>query len=403
MEFRNLTPFSVMNYKMLDVDDIEHHVVVMKVGYSLVPTENSYDYIPHLLTDLTLEFSDQFVSKPNTSSVLAESDLAPFKPRCDVILNGMAYAPDNIPAESIIASLLIVNQNKNILLEKSIRCFGERQFVLNEALNQWQLSVPKPIRQLPIDYRYAFGGECKIYEGQKLEYSIPDEVLLTEALRQDHPEKELAPIAHATYEYNPLGQGFMTSWYQKSKGITVLPAPQIESLTHPVTAKWATEQLNNEQLQPISAGFGAIGRAWLPRRLLAGTYDEKWLNQRHPYLPYDFDFGYWNCAPADQQIDYPSADFSLTLKNLTPKGELRTTLPGHRPFVLLRMENGLFAPLHLNLDTLMIDSEKLKLSLTYRLIFKASLPIRVCETRFEIDPDAPLVRFSESTKELSHG
>lgn len=39
--------------------------------------------------------------------------------------------------------------------------------------------------------------------------------------------------------------------------------------------------------------------------------------------------------------------FSLTLKNLTPKGELRTTLPGHRSFVLLRIENGLFTPLYL--------------------------------------------------------
>lgn len=51
----------------------------------------------------------------------------------------------------------------------------------------------------------------------------------------------------------------------------------------------------------------------------------------------------------------------------------------------------------------MIDSEKLQLSLTYCLIFKVSPPIRVCKTRFEIDPDAPLVRFFESTKELSYG
>lgn len=36
MEFRNLTPFSVMNYKMLDTDDKEHHVIAMKVKYSLV-------------------------------------------------------------------------------------------------------------------------------------------------------------------------------------------------------------------------------------------------------------------------------------------------------------------------------------------------------------------------------
>ncbi|MEY0304254.1 DUF2169 domain-containing protein [Providencia manganoxydans] len=403
MEFRNLTPFSVLNYKMLNVDDIEHHVIAMKVGYKLIPTGNNNEYTPHVLTDLKLEFQDQFVNQPNSSSVRLESDLAPFKPRCDVIINGMAYAPDDIPTDSIVASILMTNRDNRVLIEKSLRCFGERQFVFNEDSNTWQLPPPKPIRQLPIDYRYAFGGECKIYQDEKLAEPIPDEALFPEALRSEHPEKDLAPIAHSTYEYNPLGLGFITPWYQQSKNITSLPAPQIESLAHPITAEWMTSQLNNKRPSEPAVGFGAVGRAWLPRRLLAGTYDDMWLDQRHPYLPHDFDFSYWNCAPTDQQIDYPATDFSLTLKNLTPTGELKTTLPGHRPFVLLRMQNGLFIPLHLNLDTLLIDTEKLQLSLTYRLMFEADLPIRVCEARFEMDPNAPLVRFAEPQEELNHG
>ncbi|EMF4672996.1 DUF2169 domain-containing protein [Providencia stuartii] len=403
MEFRNLTPFSVLNYKMLNVEDIEHHVIAMKVGYALVPTENKGEYVPSLLTDLNFEFEDQFISKPNSSSVLVESDLAPFKPHCDVLINGIAYAPDNTPAESITVSFTMTSRDNKVLIEKSLRCFGARQFVLDEKSGEWKLTSPSPIRQLPIDYRYAFGSECKVYENEKLAKPIPDEALFPEALRAEHPEKDFAPIAHSTYEYNPLGQGFITPWYQQSKEITVLPAPQIESLEYPITTEWLTSQLNNELQQNPVAGFGAISRAWLPRRLLAGTYDETWLNQRHPYLPSDFDFGYWNCAPIDQQITYPKTDFSLILKNLTPSGELNTTLPGHRPFVLLRMLNGLFIPLHLNLDTLLIDTEKLQLSLTYRLMFEADLPIRVCEARFEMDPNAPLVRLAETQEELNHG
>ena len=36
MEFRNLTPFSVMCYQMLDKSDNASHVVTMKVGFRLV-------------------------------------------------------------------------------------------------------------------------------------------------------------------------------------------------------------------------------------------------------------------------------------------------------------------------------------------------------------------------------
>ncbi|MEX6313493.1 DUF2169 domain-containing protein [Providencia manganoxydans] len=140
MEFRNLTPFSVLNYKMLNVDDIEHHVIAMKVGYKLIPTGNNNEYTPHVLTDLKLEFQDQFVNQPNSSSVRLESDLAPFKPRCDVIINGMAYAPDDIPTDSIVASILMTNRDNRVLIEKSLRCFGERQFVFNEDSNTWQLT-----------------------------------------------------------------------------------------------------------------------------------------------------------------------------------------------------------------------------------------------------------------------
>lgn len=403
MEFRNLTPFSVMNYKMLDTDDKEHHVIVMKVGYELVSDGNNGDYTPHLLMDLALVSEDQFTGDLNTSSVLTESDLAPFKPRCDVLINGIAYAPDDDPAESIVVSLLMTDRHQRVLIEKSLRCFGERQFVLDENSGEWQLTVLAAVRQLPVDYRYAFGGECKIYANDTLSRPVAEEVLLSDIRRAAHPEKESAPVAHSTEEHNPLGQGFITSWYQQSLNVTAFAAPQIESPEYPVTTGWVVSQLNDEQLPHGIAGFGAIGRAWLPRRLLAGTYDETWLNQRHPYLPHDFDFGYWNCAPEDQQIAYPAGDFSLILTNLTSGGIVRTTLPGHRPFVLLRMAEGQLIPLKLNPDTIVIDTEKLQLFLTYRLVFEADLPVRVCEARFETDPAAPLVRFAEPQKELTHG
>ncbi|CDH06210.1 conserved hypothetical protein [Xenorhabdus bovienii str. oregonense] len=90
---------------------------------------------------------------------------------------------------------------------------------------------------------------------------------------------------------------------------------------------------------------------------------------------------------------------------MTPGGTLHVTLPGHRPFMLLRMHEGALLPVPMRLDTLILDSEALTLHLTFRLNFKTSLPVRVAEARFEIDPDAPLLKFAppEPEKETAHG
>src|SRR5690606_17268108 len=73
--------------------------------------------------------------------------------------------------------------------------------------------------------------------------------------------------------------------------------------------------------------LGPIGRGWLPRLPLAGTYDEQWFADRFPFLPDDFDEGYYQSAPPDQQIVYPSGGEEIELVNLTPTGSLRFHLP----------------------------------------------------------------------------
>ncbi|ROW33921.1 DUF2169 domain-containing protein, partial [Citrobacter europaeus] len=37
MEFRNLTPFSVMEYAMADKHGERYHVIAMKTGFRIVP------------------------------------------------------------------------------------------------------------------------------------------------------------------------------------------------------------------------------------------------------------------------------------------------------------------------------------------------------------------------------
>ncbi|PHM47629.1 DUF2169 family type VI secretion system accessory protein [Xenorhabdus miraniensis] len=397
MEFKNLTPFSVINYKMLDNEDEEYHVVAMKIVYQLQPVGLGH-YQPVLAApygELTVQ--DTFSGEMNQSSVLQESDLAPLKFKCDVIVNGVAYAPDGKACEKMPVRLQVTTCDGQTLIDKTLHVWGAREFQ-RSSQGEWQLTPPQKFTTLPVDYRHAFGGECKVYEKDDIAASVPEEARLTDTQRKQHPEKENSPIAHATWEYNPLGTGFITPWYAKAKDLSHYPAPRIEHPDAPITAEHITQWLNQppsileKACQP--AGLGIIGRAWLSRRTLAGTYDEQWLKERHPYLPEDFSFRYWNNAPDDQQIDFPDPDIRISLFNLTRDGELHVQLPGHRPLVLLRMLSGEMLPERMYADTVIIDSEALTLSMTYRYHIEAVSPLRVMEARFEIDPDAPLIRFA---------
>ncbi|REF26455.1 hypothetical protein BDD26_1098 [Xenorhabdus cabanillasii] len=408
MEFKNLTPFSVMHYKMLDTEDEEYHVVAMKIVYQLQPIGDG-PYYQAVLTEPfgELALQDEFSGELNQSSVLQESDLAPLKPKCDVIVNGVAYAQGGIPAERVPIRLLVTTADRQPLIDKTLLVWGEREFQRTSE-DEWQLTSPQKFTELPIDYQYAFGGQCRIYDDDETAAAVAAEFRLSAEQRELHPEKDAPPIAHATFEYNPIGTGFVTPWYAEAKALSRYPAPRIEYPDAPITGK--NFSYNTEPPTPITdpscqpAGFGIIGRPWLPRRTKAGTYDETWLEERHPYLPDDFDFGYWNNAPEDQQIDHPDNNIRISLFHLTREGILRVQLPGHRPFMLLRMMNGEMIPDLMYLDTLIIDSEALTLSMTYRYHAEIDESIRLMEARFEMKPDAPLVRIDLGDgKELHYG
>src|SRR6187401_861042 len=98
MEFRNLTPFDALGYSALDVHDDEHHVVAVKALYHLSRggaggATHRCEIVPRERDDAgKLHMRDVFEGELNASSVRAESDLAPCKPRCDVIVRATAWA-----------------------------------------------------------------------------------------------------------------------------------------------------------------------------------------------------------------------------------------------------------------------------------------------------------------------
>src|SRR5688572_18558723 len=81
----------------LDKDARESLVVVVK-GTFRIPRHESEE--PQLAPEqVPLVTADVFTGEPAQSAILYETDYAPVKRRCDVLLNGSAYAPGGRPAE----------------------------------------------------------------------------------------------------------------------------------------------------------------------------------------------------------------------------------------------------------------------------------------------------------------
>ncbi|SFN47939.1 DUF2169 domain-containing protein [Xenorhabdus japonica] len=107
---------------MLDTKDEEYHVVAMKIVYQLQPVLES----PY--SELTVE--DIFSGEMNQSSVLQESDLAPLKFKCDVITNGVAYAPGGKDCEKMPVRLQVTTHDRQALIDKTLHfsVYGEHGY-----------------------------------------------------------------------------------------------------------------------------------------------------------------------------------------------------------------------------------------------------------------------------------
>jgi uncharacterized protein YjbI with pentapeptide repeats len=119
------------------------------------------------------------------------------------------------------------------------------------------------------------------------------------------------------------------------------------------------------------AGFGPRPPSWPSRGRLSGTYDERWLRERWPWFPLDFDWGYFNAAPVDQQVPgYLRGDEELTFQNLHRSVPLlQSRLPGVRVRCVLTerwRETMQHREVPLTLDTVAIDLEHQRIVIVWR-------------------------------------
>ena len=239
---------------------------------------------------------------------LGPNDLADFKLRGEVMVLGTCHAPKGRPTKRTTVGLTVSNDDGPVV-NKLLAVVGHRAW--SDRLVGAHTSDPLPFTEMRVCYDNAFGGEG--------------------------------------YVLNPVG-----------KGAVGTELPNIESPAQLIRAP---------SDQPPPAGLGPLNPGWPQRAGARGnSYGSKWEKTRAPFYSDDFDWSYFQCAPADQQIDgYFSGTEELTLHHLSPeRAVLRTRLPGLQVRVFVKRESDPVAELKMSLDTVFVDADEQVAYLTWR-------------------------------------
>lgn len=324
MDFVNKSPVKAGWTMGFDRDGRELLIVAVKATFAIPDYSNQAPVLAKEQAPLTE--ADVFTGEPGFSSTLYETDYAHRKPKCDVLLNGTAYAPKHQKVERLTVSLQVGS------MVKSFDVVGNRRW--QAGMLATTASRIEPFSQMPISYDNAFGG--------------------TDKSKED-------PLTFRYYPTNHAGKGFHE--YTDAKYVDGKLLPNTEETGHVVTSP-------RGKYKPMA--FGAIGRAWQQRAKYAGTYDQKWIEEQAPFWPADFDYRYFQSAPEDQQIPYPQGDEEVVLRNLTPPGLTRFNLPKLRMPVVLIPAMDRERPAETVIDTVLIEPDKKRFMLTWR----ASVPMK---------------------------
>ena len=324
MEFINATRMAAGYNMGLEPSGRELLVVVIKGTFRFPQAGEPSTHFALHEKQSPLVMADTFTGKPGFSAPVYEVDFAPRKPRCDILLLGTAHAPQGRPATRVDVGLQIGGWRK------SFTAVGPRHWDCGVAT--LRATSPEPFITQPVSYDVAYGG--------------------TDLL---HPD----PAQHAAYMANPVGRGFHK--HLRREWVDGKPLPLTEEAGQSVTD-------TNGKYRPMS--FGPVGRGWEPRSGLAGTYDDAWLEKHFPFLPPDFDDGYFQAAPADQQVPldfFKHGPMEVSLSNLTPEGHTRFTIPQLTAPVHVFPKKGEREDYSATLDTVLIEPDLQSFTLSWRV------------------------------------
>ena len=314
-EVDNQTPFAAERGWVRDKDGTEIWLIALKCTFDILPdgtTIPSEDQPPVLR-------APEYFGEPGRSSLKYESDLVLTKTTTDIVLVGHAYAASGSPTTEMDVGFRVGP------VQKVLRVTGDRAWGGVGKLS------PQAFTKMPLTYDRAFGGADA---------------------RSADPQRN--------FEWrNPVGVGFAIS-RDNAAGLAL---PNVE---------YPGEAIGSWSDRPRPAGFTPIGSHWQPRAGFAGTYDDKWMRDRQPLLPDDFDNRYFQTVPPDQQAPaFMRGGEPVVLIGVTPNGRLEFVLPRVFPGFETRFSDG-SRELHKdrNLHTIILEPDFPRVS----LIWHSALP-----------------------------
>ena len=259
-------------------DDTEVGIVVAKAAFTLSADGTLPQQPPPELT-----LVDTYEGDPAFTPLVQEQDIAPSKPKTDVIIRGTARSFEGKPRRDWPVSIAIPD-----VLTYGFHVRGPSFW--RKHLRRWQLTQPDAVTEVPLTYALAYGGQCAL--GDETQF----------------------------FEQNLSGQGFMTE--DAARDVDEWAAPQIGLLAEFMAAK---------PFDPMTlCGTLPIAKSWLPRRSLAGTFDAAWEQDRHPRMPMDYQLAFWNAAPLRLQVaPYLQGDEAIEITGMSrTRATVNLRLPG---------------------------------------------------------------------------
>lgn len=266
-----------------------------------------------------VEWQDRFYGDPASSSLVAASEVMPFKSGSEVYLFGTAWPAD---LERTVMELVLGIERTEGYWEKRLHVSGQRRW--QRGLFGLQATSPALLKPTPLQYEYAWGGR-----------DISNEL--------------------DVFTANPAGTGYA----RRSRMLDGALLPSIELPDHHV-------QRAGQKSEP--AGFGPIPVHWAPRADLHESFDEQAARRGGCPYPEPVAADLHNCAPLDQRFGTPFTGHETVLMQGFFEGRrdaVRLRLSGTAPQVLQDRDGR--QPLRPVCDTLVIDTDLRQLHLVYRV------------------------------------
>jgi hypothetical protein len=311
LQLKNNTPFSAAFALFPNEQGVDTLYTMVKATFQIGPQWTLAK------AQLKPQQGDEYWGEPETSSLRAASDYHIGKASTDILMSGYAVAPHEQPVRQLDVKLSVG------AISKTARVFGDRIW------DRGFISPPQVFTRMPLVYERAFGGK-------------------------DLWDKQV----RSSEARNPVGCGYAGK--KSAEDMQGMSLPNIEC---------PHELINHYNDCPVPTGFGPLAPGWSSRAQYAGTYDDRWKEERAPYLPDDFNLRFLNTAAPD--LIYPGflqGGETVSISGMHPNGDLEFNLP----YVKLRNKITLAdteKSFDFVLETLSLDPNQLQLSMSWRSAF----------------------------------